>query len=285
VTDKVSFVIGHFHSSITLAASEIYANHNILDITPSSTNPQITERGLDLMFRTCGRDDQQSVVAAKFLEAQQHRRIAILYDNTAEGKALADDLRGRLAKADIEDAVYGGIDKGSKDFSKLVGRIKAARADFVYWSGDGAGAGLLLKEMRAEDVQAQFLGSDAIASDEFAMAGGGAIEGALMTFPPDPRQRPEAAAVVQEFKARHIDPEVYTLYAYAAVQVLAQAAQAAGKFDPISMAKTIHSGRPLKTVLGMLTYDAKGDVTPPDYTIFVWKRDDENQLVFDARTP
>jgi branched-chain amino acid transport system substrate-binding protein len=117
------------------------------------------------------------------------------------------------------------------------------------------------------------------------MAGGSAIEGALMTFPPDPRRRPEAAAVVQEFKARHIDPEVYTLYAYAAVQVLAQAAQTAGKFDPLGMAKAIHSGRPFNTVLGTLIYDAKGDVTTPDYTIFAWKRDDENQLVFAAQTP
>jgi branched-chain amino acid transport system substrate-binding protein len=285
VADKISLVIGHFHSSLTLAASDIYANHSILEITPSATNPRITERGLDLMFRTCGRDDQQSIVAAKFLEAQNGKRVAILYDNTTDGKALADDLRARLAKAGIEDAVYGGTDKGTKDFSKLVGRIKSANADFVYWSGDGADAGLLIKEMRAEGVSAQLIGSDAIGSDEFVIAGGGAIEGALMTFPPDPRQRPDAAPVVQEFKARGIDPEIFTLYAYAAVQVLAQAAQTAGKFDPAKMAQAIHSGRVFKTVLGPLTYDAKGDVTTPDYAIFVWTRDDENQLVFNPRTP
>lgn len=285
VADKISFVVGHFHSSITLAASDIYANHSILDITPSASNPLVTERGLDLMFRTCGRDDQQSAVAAKYLEAQKSKRVAILYDNTTEGKTRADNLRALLAKANIQDALYAGIDKGSKDFGKLVGRIKAANADVVYWSGDGADAGLLIKEMRAEGVSAQFIGSDAIASDEFVIAGGGAIEGALMTFPPDPRQRPDAAAVVQEFKARNIDPEAFTLYAYAAVQVLAEAAQAAGKFEPVSLAKALHSGRSFKTVLGTLKYDAKGDVTTPDYTIFVWKRDDENQLVFDPQTP
>jgi branched-chain amino acid transport system substrate-binding protein len=285
VADRISFVIGHFHSSITLAASEIYANHAILDITPSATNPQITERGLDLMFRTCGRDDQQSAVAAQFLAAQKNKRVAIIYDNTSEGKALADDVRARLAKGGITDVFYGGIDSGTKDFSKLAGRIKATAADAVYWSGDGADAGALLKEMRAEGISAQFLGSDAISSDEFANAGGGAIEGALMTFPADPRRRPEAATVVQEFKARGIDPEVFTLYAYAAVQVLAEAAQQAGKFDPVALAKVMHAGHSFKTVLGPLAYDAKGDVTTPDYDIFVWKRDDENQLVFDMRSP
>jgi branched-chain amino acid transport system substrate-binding protein len=280
VAEKISFVVGHFYSSITLAASDIYANHSILDITPSATNPQITERGLDLMFRTCGRDDQQSTVAAQFLAAQKGKRIAILYDNTASGKGLADALRSQLAKAGIEDVLYAGIDKGTKDYGRLVGRIKAAAADFVYWGGGGADAGLLVKEMRAADVKAVLMGSDSLASDEFARAGGDAVEGALMTFPPDPRQRPQAAGVMKEFRARDIDPEVFTLYAYAAVEVLAQAAKAAGKFDPIIMAKVIHSGRPFPTVLGTLSYDAKGDVTTPDYAIYVWKHGYEDQLEY-----
>ncbi|MGP8231549.1 MAG: branched-chain amino acid ABC transporter substrate-binding protein [Methylovirgula sp.] len=280
VTEKIPLVVGHFQSSLTLAASEIYDNHSILDITPSATNPQITERGLDLMFRTCGRDDQQSAVAAAFLAGRKEKRIAIVYDNTASGKKRADDLRARLAKAGIADVLYAGTDKDADD-SKLVSRIKDAAADIVYWSGDGSEAGQLVKEMRAEGVRALFMGSDSLASDEFALAGGGAVEGALMTLPPDPRRRPQAAAVVREFKARHIDPEVFTLYAYAAVQVLAEAAEAAGTFDPVAMAKAIHSGRPFKTVLGTLTYDAKGDVTTPDYAIYVWKRGYEDQLEYD----
>jgi len=280
VAEKIFLVVGHFQSSLTLAASEIYANHAILDITPSATNPQITGRGLDLMFRTCGRDDQQSAVAAAFLTARKEKRIAIIYDNTADGKKRADDLRARLAKASIADVLYAGIDKDADD-AKLVGRIKAAAADIVYWSGDGGDAGQLVKEMRAEGVRALFMGGDSLASDEFALAGGGAVEGTLMTFPPDPRRRPQAAAVVREFKARKIDPEVFTLYAYAAVQVLAEAAETAGTFDPVAIAKAIHSGRPFQTVLGTLTYDSKGDVTTPDYAIYVWERGYEDQLEYD----
>jgi branched-chain amino acid transport system substrate-binding protein len=280
VDEKISFVIGHFYSSITLAASEIYANHSILEITPSATNPQITERGLDLIFRTSGRDDQQSAVAAKYLGAQNGKKIAILFDNTAYGKGLADDVRQRLAKAGIQDALYAGIDKGTKDYGQLVGRIKAATADFVYWGGVDADAGLLLKEMRAEGVTAPLLGSDSLASDEFARAGGAAVEGALMTFPADPRRRPQAAGVMKEFRARDIDPEVFTLNAYAAVEVLAQAAKAAGTFDTAAIAKVIHSGRMFATVLGTLTYDAKGDITTPGYAVYVWRRGYEDQLEY-----
>lgn len=284
VDEKIFFVIGHFYSSITLAASEIYANHSILEITPSATNPQITERGLDLIFRTCGRDDQQSAVAAKYLAAQTGKKIAILFDNTAYGKELADDVRQRLAKAGIQDVLYAGIDKGSKDYGRLVGRIKAAAADLVYWGGGDADAGLLLKKMRAESITAQLLGTDSLASDEFARAGEAAVEGALMTFPADPRRRLQAAGVVREFRARDIDPEVFTLNAYAAVEVLAQAAKAAGTFDPVTIAKTIHSGRPFPTVLGTLTYDAKGDVTTPDYAVYAWRRGYEDQLEYGELT-
>jgi branched-chain amino acid transport system substrate-binding protein len=86
---------------------------------------------------------------------------------------------------------------------------------------------------------------------------------------------------MKEFRARDIDPEVFTLNAYAAVEVLAQAAKAAATFDPVTIAKTIHSGRPFSTVLGTLTYDAKGDVTTPDYAVYVWRHGYEDQLEYD----
>ena len=173
-----------------------------------------------------------------------------------------------------------GLDKDT-DEAKLIGQIKATTAELVYWSGDARDAGRLVKDMRADGVTARLLGDDSLASDEFALAGGNAIDGTLMTFPPDPRRRRQAAAVMRAFKAHAIDPEVFTLYAYAAVEVLAEAAKAAGRFNSVAMAKAIHSGRPFQTVLGTLTYDAKGDVTPPDYAIYVWQRGFEDQLEYD----
>jgi len=62
--EKVSAVVGHFCSSSTMPSSEVYDEAGVLTITPGSTNPQITERGMQNMFRMCGRDDQQGVVAA-----------------------------------------------------------------------------------------------------------------------------------------------------------------------------------------------------------------------------
>ena len=63
VADGVKFVVGHFNSGVSIPASEVYAENGIMQITPASTNPQFTERGLWNTFRTCGRDDQQGAVA------------------------------------------------------------------------------------------------------------------------------------------------------------------------------------------------------------------------------
>jgi branched-chain amino acid transport system substrate-binding protein len=86
--------------------------------------------------------------------------------------------------------------------------------------------------MRDQGMTTQAMGADGIVSAEFASIGGLGVEGTLMAFPPDPRKRPVAAAVVKEFEANGFNPEAYTLYAYAAVQVLKQAAEKAGSLEP-----------------------------------------------------
>jgi branched-chain amino acid transport system substrate-binding protein len=282
----VGFVVGHFNSTVTLPTSQIYSDHAVLNITPASTNPQITERGLDFVFRTCGRDDRQAGIAAKFLASQSGgKKIAVLYDNTTYGKGLADETRKELLDRGIKDVLYDGVDKGQKDYSGLVARIKAADADFVYWGGLGTEAGVIIRQMREQGVKAVLIGGDAMASEDLAGAGGDAVDGTLMTFPPDPRNRPEAAEALKRFKARGIDPEVYTLYAYAAVEVIERAAEAAGSLQPAAMAKLLHSGTPLKTVLGNISYDAKGDLTEPDYVIFVWRRGTDGKMQYDRLNP
>ena len=126
--------------------------------------------------------------------------------------------------------------------------------------------------MRDQGVKAPLMGADGITSDEFAQIGGAGTEGTLMTFPPDPRKRPEAKDVVAKYKAKGIDPEAYTLYSYAAVQIMVEAAKRANSLDPKMVAAEMHSGKPFKTVIGDISYDKKGDITRPDYVMYTWKK-------------
>ena len=202
VADHVAFVVGHFNSGVTLMASSIYADNGILEITPSSANPQITERGLDLVFRICGRDDQQASVAAAYLASVGKTKIAILHDRTNYGKGLADLTRKDLAARGVSDVLYSGVNKDETDYSSLIEKLKASGAGIFYWGGSAAQAVAILKALSDQSLAIPMLAGDAVASEDVARQGGDAVLSSLVTFPRDPRDRPDAAKVVQQFKAK-----------------------------------------------------------------------------------
>jgi branched-chain amino acid transport system substrate-binding protein len=272
VADGVKLVVGHFNSGVTMPASEVYAENGILMITPSATNPKITERGLWNVFRTCGRDDQQGAVAADYIvKNMKGKKIAVAHDKTTYGQGLADETRKAMNKAGVKEVLYEGVNTGEKDYSALVSKIKASGADLLYWGGLHTEAGLIVRQMRDQGLKTVLMSGDGITSDEYATIGGPGVEGTLMTFPPDPRNRPEAKDAVAKFRAKNINPESYTLYSYAAVQIMAEAAKRANSVDPKKMAAVMRDGKPFKTVIGDIAFDKKGDITRPDYVMYTWK--------------
>ena len=271
--DGVKFVVGHFNSGVTIPASDVYAENGMIVVTPAATNPKLTEKGLWNTFRTCGRDDQQGKVAAAYIVKEfKGKNIGVVHDKTPYGQGLADETRKAMNAAGVKEALYEGVNTGEKDFSALVTKIKTNKIDLVYWGGLHTEAGLIIRQMRDQGVKAPLMGADGITSDEFAQIGGAGTEGTLMTFPPDPRKRPEAKDVVARYTAKGIDPEAYTLYSYAAVQIMVEAAKRANSLDPKMVAAEMHSGKPFKTVIGDISYDKKGDITRPDYVMYTWKK-------------
>jgi branched-chain amino acid transport system substrate-binding protein len=273
--DGVKFVIGHFNSGVTMPSSEVLADNGILQITPAATNPRITERGLWNIFRVCGRDDQQggmagAIIADKF----KGKRIAIIHDKTTYGQGLADETRKALNAKGIKEVMYEGVNKDDKDFTALVSKLKAANPDLVYWGGLHDTGGIILRQMRDQGLRAPMMGGDGMADDEFAAIAGPGADGTLMTFSPDPRTNPKNKEIVELFrKKRGFEPQAYTLYSYAAMQVIKQAAEEAKSLDPKKVAEVIRSGRPFDTVLGTLSFDKKGDVSDNGYLVDGKKKD------------
>jgi branched-chain amino acid transport system substrate-binding protein len=279
--DGVKFVVGAFNSGVTMPSSEVYQENGILEITPASTNPQITERKMWNIFRTCGRDDQQGSVAGQYiLKHFKGKKVAVVDDKTTYGKGLADETAKAMAKGGMKPVLREGINIGEKDFSALVSKIKQSNADLVYWGGLHTEGGLIVRQMRDQGVKAPLMGGDGITTDEFAQVGGPGVVGTLMTYGPDARKNPAAKKVVDEFRANKFEPESYTLYSYAAVQVIKQAAEAAKSVDPKKVAEKIHSGMPFKTVIGELAYDKKGDIKRLDYVMYIWKKDNTGKITY-----
>jgi len=281
VAGGVKFVVGHFNSSVTIPTSEIYQENGAIQITPASTNPRVTERNMWNIFRTCGRDDQQGAIAGDYI-AQRFRgkKVAILHDRTTYGQGLADETKKTMNSKGVQEVLYEGINKGDKDFSAVISKVKASGADLVYWGGLHTEGGLIVRQMRDQGVNAPLMGGDGITSDEFATIGGPGVEGTLMTYGPDPRRRTEAKTVVDKFRAKNFEPESYTLYAYAAVQIFKQAAEAANSLDPKKVSETMKSGRKFDTVIGEISYNQKGDITRLDYVMYVWKKDASGKITY-----
>ena len=270
VNKGVAFVAGHFCSSTSIPASEVYYEEGILQISPASTNPLLTEQGYENVFRTCGRDDQQGLVAGNFLaRVFPGQRIAILHDKTAYGKGLADETKKALNAAGVEEALYEAYTAGEKDYTALVSKLKAEEIDVIYLGGYHTEAGLIVRQADSQGLDATLVSGDALVTEEFWSITGDAGEGTLFSFSPDPTENEAAAEVVARFMEQGYKPEGYTLYTYAAIQVFAQAAEAAGSTEIDALVEQMRT-LTFDTVLGELTFDGKGDVALPGYVFYEW---------------
>lgn len=272
MTNKgVVFVVGHFCSGASIPASEVYAEEGILQISPGSTSPKLTERGLDNVFRTCGRDDQQGIVAGDYIADHfKDAKIAILHDKTAYGKGLADETGNRLRARGKQETMYEPYTQGDKDFTALVTKMKLAGIGLIFVGGYHQDIGLITRQARDQGMDAVVMSGDALVNQEYWSITGKAGEGTLMTFSPDPRRNPNAREVVRDFQAEGYEPEGYTLYTYGSIEVFAQAAEQAGstKIDDLIAAL---KGNLFNTVLGEIGFDRKGDVRAPAYVVYKWR--------------
>ena len=271
VNKDVVFMAGHFCSGSSIPASAVYDEEGIIQISPASTNPKLTDEGGPGVYRVCGRDDQQGAIAGQFLmDNYGNKNVAIVHDKTAYGKGLADATMAAFEKAGGSTKLYEAYTAGEKDYSALVTKLKAESIDVLYVGGYHTEAGLMVRQMREQGMDTQLISGDALVTQEYWAITGDAGEGTLMTFSPDPRKNEVAAPLVAKFRADGIEPEGYVLYTYGAIQAWAQAAEAAGSTDFDAVVAALNKGE-FSTVLGDIGFDGKGDVTAPGYVFYEWK--------------
>lgn len=281
-SNNVVAVIGHMCSGSTIPASSVYNESNILMITPSATNPKVTDDAFknhwNNIYRVCGRDDDQGKVAADYiLKHAKDKPVAIVDDKSAYGKGLAEETRKALNAAGKKEAMYEEISAGDTDFSALITKMKSEKIDTLFYGGYSAEAGLITRQARDQGLKMTILSDDGISNADYYAITGAAGDGTLLTFAPDPEKRVEAKAVIDAFKKSGWDPAGYTLYTYAAVQVFAQAAEKAKSTKLADLAKTMHSDT-FNTVIGPIKYNEKGDVAGNQFVIWEWRGGKFSQL-------
>ncbi len=270
VNKKVVFMHGHWCSSSTIPASDVYNESQILMATVS-TNPQVTERGLKNIFRIMGRDDQQGLVAATYLvKTYKNKKIAVVDDKSAYGKGLADEIAKAMQAKGVKPALRESITAGEKDYSGLISKFKSAGVSVMAYGGYHTEVALILRQAQQAGLKLMVMGSDTLTNTELVTAAGSQADNVLFTFTPDARKNPAVADIVKRFRDAKIEPEGYVLYAYAAMQLFAQAAEQAKSVKYADLEKAIRSGS-FDTVIGKLSFDAKGDNKLPGFMVYQWQ--------------
>ncbi|MBF0507289.1 MAG: branched-chain amino acid ABC transporter substrate-binding protein [Nitrospirae bacterium] len=271
VNEGVAGIVGHYNSSCSIPASDVYNRANITMITPASTNPLVTERGYRNVLRICGRDDQQGKVAADFASKRLAiKRVAIIHDKTTYGQGLADEFRKNLGRG-IEVVYAGGITIGDKDFKPVLTSIKDKKPDLIYFGGIYPETGLLVKQAREVELMAPFMSGDGSIDPKFVeIAGSKSAEGTYLTFSPDPKNIPAARGFMEKYAAKYGEMGPYSIYAYEAANILLTAIQAAGTTDGRAVMEKIHSME-FNGSLGKIKFTEKGDVAQSPYVVWITK--------------
>lgn len=261
--------IGHFNSSCSIPASEILNDAGeITQITPASTNPLFTERGLSNTFRICGRDEQQGGTAALYvLKQMSAQRVAILHDKTTYGQGLADEFMKSLKSGGLEPVYFGGIVQGDKDFNSVLTMLKQKDPQVLFFGGVYPEAGLLTRQAKEQGMNITFISGDGTFDPEYLNIAGPAANGSLMTFTRDQRKIPEAQAIISRYESKFGTFGAYSIYAYSAADILIQAIQKTGSTDPKKINAELHKSE-FRTAIGSIKFDSKGDVSESPFVIW-----------------
>ncbi len=263
-------VIGHYNSSCTIPASNIYHEAGIVMITPASTNPMVTDRGYKGVFRTCGRDDQQGKVEAEYAaQVLQTARVAILHDKTTYGQGLSDEFKKNLP-ASAEVVIHEGITRGDKDFSAVLTKVKVANPDLLMFGGLYGEGGLIVKQMKDLGMTCRFISGDGVFDPEFIRIAGDAAEGAYLSYAPSAESIPTAQQFLKAYTARWPEVGPYSVFGYDAANVVLEAINVVKSTEGFKVSDYIHHTK-FNAATGPLAFDNKGDPTSSPYVMWTVK--------------
>jgi branched-chain amino acid transport system substrate-binding protein len=271
ISQKVDVVLGHICSGATKAALGIYKDSKIIVMSPSATNPGLTQSGdYPNFYRTIASDDAQAKLEVDFvLDVLKLKKIAVLHDKGDYGKGLAEFVKSFLEQDPRGEVVlYEGITPGAVDYSAVVSKVKRSGAEAVIFGGYHPEASKIVSQMRKKRMKTLFISDDGVKDDTFIKVAKKYAEGVYATGPMDVSTNPMAkAANAAHKKAYGSDPGAFFLNAYAATLALLNAVEQAGSTDYDAVAKALRT-KDVATPLGNIHFDERGDATGVGFSMY-----------------
>jgi branched-chain amino acid transport system substrate-binding protein len=263
LSEGVNVVMGHICSGSTKAALPIYKESSIICMSPSATNPPLTQSGdYPNFYRTIASDDAQARLEVDYaLDVLKVKKIAVIHDKGDYGKGLAEFakqfIEGSGGKGQV--VLYEGVTPGAVDYSAVVQKIKRSGAEAVIFGGYHPEASKIVMQMRKKRMKTYFISDDGVKDDTFIKVAGKYAEGVYATGPMDTSKNPMAIKATKEHQEAYgSDPGAFFLNAYAATQALLNAIDKAGSTDYKALSNALKTEW-VETTLGKIKFDEKGD--------------------------
>lgn len=284
VDSKVSGVIGHLNSGTSIPASKVYSDAGVPQISPSSTNPKLTRQGYKTTFRMVADDVQLGRALGRYAVAElKGKTIAVIDDRTAYGQGVAEEFAKAVAAAGGQIAEQHFTTDKATDFSAILTSIKARKPDIVFFGGMDAVGGPMLRQMKQLGLKAKFMGGDGICSSQLPKLAGGLVDDGQVVCAEAGGVEGSQKAELEKFKAAYkqkfgADVQIYSPYAYDAVNVMAAAMVKAGSAVPAKYLPELARLQGFKGVTGAISFDEKGDVKNGALTLFTYKAGQREQI-------
>ncbi|QYY30950.1 MULTISPECIES: branched-chain amino acid ABC transporter substrate-binding protein [Cupriavidus] len=282
VDQKVVAVVGHLNSGVSIPASKIYSDAGIVQISPSSTNPDYTKQGFKTTYRVVATDAQQGPALANYAAKTLHAKsVAIVDDATAYGKGLADEFEKTAKAAGVNVVAREATNDKATDFKAILTKIKGKKPDVIMYGGMDATGGPFAKQAKELGISSKIVGGDGVCTDKVAELAGDAVQNIICSEAGLALSKMENGADFEKrYQARFNAPvQIYAPFTYDAVMVIVDAMKRANSTDPAAilaeMPKTNYKG-----VIGNIAFDEKGDMKEGTITLYEYK--DKKKSVLDV---
>jgi branched-chain amino acid transport system substrate-binding protein len=271
VSDGAQVVIGHICSGATKAALGIYNDAKIIVMSPSATNPALTQSGdYPNFYRTIASDDMQALLGAEFtVNTLGAKKVAVLHDKGDYGKGYAEFAKMYLEKmSGVEVVLFEGITPGAVDYSAIVQKVKRSGAEAVVYGGYHPEASKIVTQMRKKKMDTYFVSDDGVKDDTFIKVAGEYAEGVYASGPKDVSALALNKEAIDAYKAAHgEDPGAFYQEGYSAAVALINAIEKSGGTDYKALEKTLR-GEFVETPVGKISFDKKGDAIGVGFAMY-----------------
>ncbi|MGD8719887.1 MAG: branched-chain amino acid ABC transporter substrate-binding protein [Candidatus Zixiibacteriota bacterium] len=277
----ITGVVGHPNSGNAIPASKIYKESGLPYVVTSATNPEITRQGFENVFRFAPTDDMQGISAARFIsETLGVDNVAVIHDNAAYGKGIADNVKQESEKLGLKVVLYDALNPGQKEYRAIIEKLKGVTPAVVFYGGMAPEGAKLVKQAKELGLETTFVMGDGCFDEKLPELAGTDCKNVCVSFLAPPwGEVGSAKGFVEEYKRDFGDVPAFAPYGYDAVKVLAAGISKAESQDHEAIIEALRApGFSVEGVTGKITFDDNGQTTDRSFYFYTFGDDGRFKL-------